>query len=71
MDKEIKKKLVMSGVTGEIREADITDAISISEAVILSRPKRSCKKCLGRGTIGRNVDAGFMVPCRCVFRKED
>ena len=28
--------------------------------------KPSCKKCYGRGWIGKNVKTGQLVPCKCV-----
>ena len=35
--------------------------------------KSSCKKCYGRGIVGKNVTTGEIVPCRCasaVFKED-
>lgn len=56
--------------TGEIRTFETADAMSEAIAtgnwVALGKtPKASCKRCYGRGYIGRN-DQGKFVPCNCV-----
>lgn len=28
-------------------------------------PRRNCKRCYGRGHLGRNVDTGKYLPCPC------
>ena len=57
--------------TGEIRRFASHDMLQ--EAILTGNwiplgkaPKPSCKKCYGRGHVGRNVDTGKYVPCSCV-----
>jgi hypothetical protein len=28
--------------------------------------RKGCSRCHGRGHVGRNVQTGFVVPCKCV-----
>ena len=39
--------------------------------ILLNDPKPNCKKCHGRGYLGRHVDSGEPVPCPCLFPKPD
>lgn len=32
-------------------------------------PKPSCRKCYGRGHVGRNIRTGKHVPCACVSKQ--
>jgi len=32
----------------------------------LTEPKKNCKLCFGRGSMGRNVHTNRVIPCRCV-----
>ena len=34
-------------------------------------PKKNCKKCFGRGYVGRNTETGQFVNCSCTFRKNE
>lgn len=45
----------------------MTKAIKENPASVGFRraPKPSCKKCYGRGWVGRNLKTGLYVPCRC------
>lgn len=33
----------------------------------LKKPKKSCRRCFGRGYIGRNVLTNSVVPCSCIL----
>lgn len=37
----------------------------------IQNPKPNCKKCHGRGYIGRHADSGEPVACTCIFPKQD
>lgn len=37
----------------------------------LQDPKPNCKKCHGRGYLGRKADTGEPIPCTCIFPKDD
>lgn len=38
----------------------------MAEIFARSQPKSNCKKCYGRGTVGRNVTTGRRIVCSCV-----
>jgi len=38
--------------------------------IILNDPKKNCKKCHGRGYLGRKADTGEPIPCPCIYPKE-
>lgn len=38
--------------------------------IIIDDPKPNCKKCYGRGYLGRKVNTGEPIPCSCIFPKE-
>lgn len=49
-----------------VRKMSMTKAIEDGTAVKLRcPPDPSCKKCHGRGFIGRNRQTGLVVPCTC------
>jgi hypothetical protein len=35
--------------------------------ITIQDPKKSCKRCLGRGWAGRDVNTHHPVPCNCIF----
>lgn len=37
--------------------------------LILNNPKPNCKKCHGRGFLGRNHETREPIPCSCLFPK--
>lgn len=39
--------------------------------IIIYDPKPSCKKCHGRGYVGRYHDSGEPIPCTCIFPPAD
>ena len=52
--------------TGEIKENPTPQDLQSGNYVMLGGiPKTSCKKCYGRGYIGKN-DAGKYIICQCV-----
>lgn len=59
----------MNPNTGEIREFPSKDEAEKAGFTIqiTSKPRRSCKRCHGRGIEGYD-DYGKAVPCSCVFR---
>lgn len=48
---------------------DSTDTTSQHVTICIGRPigvpNKSCKKCYGRGFIGRNIKTNQLVKCRC------
>lgn len=57
----------MNPDTGEIRKFETLDEAFKKGFIIPVNglPKKSCRKCHGRGYIGKN-DQGKYVPCSCV-----
>lgn len=45
---------------------DTTDTLSMSDLASLAKPK--CKKCHGRGYVGRDVVKDSLVMCGCFYR---
>lgn len=39
-------------------------------AIQINKPKENCKKCHGRGYIGRHADSGEPIACPCIFSKQ-
>lgn len=37
----------------------------------IHKPKPNCKKCHGRGYVGRHADTGEPVACTCIFPKQE
>ncbi len=56
----------MNPTTGEIKEFPTQEAARNAGFTLplQKEPARSCKKCYGRGHVGRN-DEGQFVPCSC------
>jgi hypothetical protein len=36
----------------------------------IQKPKPNCKKCHGRGYVGRHSDSGEPIACTCIFPKQ-
>ena len=56
----------------DIRNMDPLEAIKAAAegiCLILNDPKPNCKKCHGRGYLGRHADTGEPVACSCLFPK--
>lgn len=55
-----------------IRNMDPLEAIKAAAegiGLILNDPNPNCKKCHGRGYIGRHADTGEPIACSCLFPK--
>lgn len=58
----------------DVRSMDPWKVIKDSAAalgILINDPKPNCKKCHGRGYIGRHADSGEPIPCTCIFPKSD
>lgn len=58
----------------DLRKSDpmeIIKAAAEGMGIILNDPKPNCKKCYGRGYIGRRADTGEPIPCTCIYPKYD
>ncbi len=58
--------------TGEIRAIDKLTPEQKSSgkwATIERRPNPGCKRCHGRGWIGKDVNTGKVIKCRCVKKR--
>lgn len=56
----------------DIRNMEPLEAIKAAAegiGLILNDPKPNCKKCHGRGYIGRHADTGEPIACSCLFPK--
>ena len=49
---------------------DVIKATAEALSINIKPPNRSCKKCYGRGWIGRRSDTKEPIPCKCIFDKE-
>lgn len=38
--------------------------------IMINDPNPNCKKCYGRGYLGRKADTGEPIPCTCIYPKE-
>ena len=61
----------MDVTTGKIKvfesDDELQKAMHTGNWVQLARlPNPNCKRCYGRGHVGRDVSTGLYVPCRCV-----
>jgi len=66
------EKIKMNVETGEIKEvAELTpeEVASKMWKEIGHRPNPGCKRCHGRGYIGRNITTNTVVICRCVKKR--
>ncbi len=43
-----------------------TDTVSDMLEALANCPNPQCRKCYGRGTLGRSIETGFMLKCKCV-----
>lgn len=49
---------------------EVIQKIAKTTGMELNDPKPSCKKCHGRGWIGRHADSGEPIACSCIFPKQ-
>lgn len=71
---ELKKNEAAEEEMINLRNSDpmtIIKAAAEGMGIILNDPKPNCKKCHGRGYLGRHHDTGEPVPCTCIFPKYD
>lgn len=69
----------MDTATGEVRQFESDEELRAAQRVRARRgipplmpvknwpAKASCRKCHGRGHVGKDVRTGLFVPCRCVL----
>ena len=67
----------MDTATGEIKTFETEEQLNAEQAKRLSegksplvkldqKPDPKCKKCWGRGHIGKDLKSGQFIPCKCV-----
>jgi hypothetical protein len=61
---------VFSGTYYEVLEKDIK-ILDIGQIPLKEKPPNSCKKCNGRGYIGRDIKNYAYEVCNCVRKKID
>jgi hypothetical protein len=61
---------VFSGTYYEVLEKDIK-LLDIGQLPLIARPSFSCKKCNGRGYVGRDIKTYAYEVCNCVRKKID
>ena len=82
----MSKDIELVNENGELTETQVTDeelvalksadpmwimkAAAEGMGIILNDPKPNCKKCHGRGYLGRKADTGEPIPCTCIFTKD-
>ena len=54
----------------QITPFDVIKRVSEATGQKINNPNKNCKKCYGRGYIGRDFSCGSPVPCECIFDKE-
>ena len=60
---------VYSGEVYELQEDELKNLLE-GEIPLTSAPKRNCKKCYGRGYIGKDNDKRIFQPCtNCIEKK--
>ena len=48
---------------------EVIKAAAEGIGLVLNDPKPNCKKCHGRGYLGRHANTGEPVPCPCLYPK--
>ena len=61
---------VFSGTFYEVLEKDVK-RLDIGQVILTSKPSTSCKKCAGRGHLGRDQSTFAYELCNCVRKKID
>jgi hypothetical protein len=61
---------VFSGTYYDVLDKDIK-LLDIGQIPLTGKPSNSCKKCLGRGYIGRDIKTYAYEICNCIKRKID
>ena len=67
----MNKKLFFSIISGEIIEVPDDEVKNLEEhhVPLLSRPKRTCKHCYGRGYFAFEPERQYYLICRCMSKK--
>lgn len=60
--------------TGEVilrpSQIQVQEAMKSGKFIELDNPPDpNCKKCYGRGHVGRSQESGLYIPCSCVLKK--
>lgn len=50
---------------------DAIKAVAKKLGQIVKNPRSGCRKCYGRGYIGRDSKTKMPIPCNCIYDKED
>lgn len=65
---------VINTLTGEVEDNnenigpwDVITAVSKQLGIKIQDPNKNCKKCFGRGWIGRIASTKQPVPCQCIY----
>lgn len=69
-----KNTLELNEENIDLRHSDpmlIMKAAAEGMGFALQDPNPLCKKCYGRGYLGRKVDTGEPIPCTCIFPKAE
>jgi hypothetical protein len=61
---------VFSGTYYEVLEKDVT-LLNVGQIPLKSYPSQNCKKCYGRGHLGREQNTYAFDICSCVRKKID
>jgi hypothetical protein len=61
---------VFSGTYYDVLEKDIK-LLDIGQIALICKPSNSCKKCNGRGNVGRDIKTYAFEVCNCVKKKID
>jgi len=61
---------VFSGTYYDVLEKDVK-MLDIGQIPLKGKPSNSCKRCLGRGHIGRDIKTYAFEICNCVRKKID
>ena len=61
---------VFSGTYYDVLEKDVKN-LDIGQIPLTSKPNQNCKKCLGRGHIGKDQKTYAYNICNCIRKKID
>ena len=61
----------VSNHSQKVSPFDVIKATAELLGQTVNNPKHNCKKCNGRGFIGRDSVGGYPIPCVCIYPKEN
>ena len=69
----VEKKTFFSVISGKVYvvDADEVKNLDAYQIPVLGVPKAACKKCYGRGYIGRDSKLKYYLMCPCLRKKVD